>query len=180
MNNQHTPDLDKIKSLLNKVNALAERGIDGEKDAARKKLKVLLEKYGIALKEIQANKRIKREFSLKNKTDCLDIFQHCVYVCAPKVKVFVYTYSCKAFCSLTPEEFVAVSEKFRYYWKLYEKQKAQFLHAFLIKNNLSVSNEDNDNPTLSDVETKELMKLVSALEKGSFMPNNRMIETNKN
>lgn len=55
MNNQHTPDMDKIKSLLNKVNALAERGIDGEKDDARKNLKVLFEKYGIVLNEIEAN-----------------------------------------------------------------------------------------------------------------------------
>ena len=34
MNNQHHPDLDKIKNLLEKVQALAERGIEGEREAA--------------------------------------------------------------------------------------------------------------------------------------------------
>lgn len=89
MNNQHNPDLEKIKELLKKVQALAERGIEGEKEAAKGKLKILLAKYNVSLSEIIKNRKTKREFSLKNTGECATILLHCILDTEPKAKVWI-------------------------------------------------------------------------------------------
>ena len=180
MNNQHNPDLEKIKELLKKVQALAERGIAGEQEAAKGKLIILLEKYNITLSEITKNKKTKREFSLKNTGDCATILLHCILDTEPKAKVWITPSLRKATTWLNPEQFITVTEKFKYYWKLYEAQKKSFLHAFLIKNNLGLLPTDNCSKTMTAKEYEDLLRLEAALEKGNFMPDNRMIETSSN
>ncbi len=180
MNNQHHPDLDKIKNLLEKVQALAERGIEGEREAAKGKLKILLEKYNITLREITKNKKTKRTFSLKNTTDCASIFFHVVMDVEPKANLRILASSRQMFVWLTPQQFIEVTEKYRYFWKLYEKQKELFLHAFLIKNNIGLAPNSNCRDSMSEVDADELMRLSSAISKGNFMPDSRLIEANGN
>ncbi len=176
MNSQHNPDLDKIKELLKKVGALAERGIEGEKEAAKGKLKILLDKYHLTLSELTKNRKTKREFNLKNTGDCATILLHCILDTDPKAKVWITPSLRKTTTWLNPEQFINVTEKFKYYWKLYEIQKKSFLHAFLIKNNLGLAPTDDCSKTMSEKEFHDLLRMEAALEKGNFMPTNRMIE----
>lgn len=180
MNNQHNPDLEKIKELLKKVQALAERGIEGEKENAKEKLKILLAKYNVSLSEIIKNRKTKREFSLKNTGDCAEILLHCILDTEPKAKVWITPSLRKTTVWLNPQQFITVTEKFKYYWKLYETQKKQFLHAFLVKNNLGIDLNVDCSDTMTEQEIDELRKMISAVEKGNFMPENRRIETNIN
>lgn len=180
MNSQHTPDLDKIKELVNKVEALALRGVGGEKEAAKEKLKILLKKYGLALKELQSQRKTKRMFSLKNTGDCAVILDHIICDVDPKAKVWISPSIRKLTVWLNPEQFIEVSEKFRYFWKLYVKQKELFLHAFLVKNNLGIDPNVNCSDTMTEEEIDELRKMISAVEKGNFMPENRLLEPRQN
>lgn len=48
---------DKKKQLLNKLKALAERGVGGEKETVQRKLKELMKKYGVEEADLSDEKR---------------------------------------------------------------------------------------------------------------------------
>ena len=53
---------DKKKQLLNKLKALAERGVGGEKETAQRKLQELMEKYEIDENDLSDDKKEKYQF----------------------------------------------------------------------------------------------------------------------
>lgn len=53
---------DKKKELLKKLQALAERGVGGERETAERKLKELIKKYGIEEEELNEDKIIDFDF----------------------------------------------------------------------------------------------------------------------
>ena len=58
---------DKKKQLLNKLKALAERGVGGEKETAQRKLQELMEKYEIDENDLSDDKKEKYQFKYKNE-----------------------------------------------------------------------------------------------------------------
>ena len=58
---------DKKKQLLNKLKALAERGVGGEKETAQRKLKKLMKKYDVEEADLSDEKKENFEFKYKNK-----------------------------------------------------------------------------------------------------------------
>ena len=58
---------DKKKQLLNKLKALAERGVGGEKETAQRKLKELMKKYGVEEVDLSDEKKENFKFKYKNK-----------------------------------------------------------------------------------------------------------------
>lgn len=58
---------DKQRELLKKLQALAERGVGGEKETAERKLKQLIKKYGIEEAELSEDKIMEFEFKYHNK-----------------------------------------------------------------------------------------------------------------
>lgn len=142
MNNEYenieTPDLDKIKSLITKVSELAKRGVDGEKESAKKKLEKLLNKYGININDINNDDKQKRIFRIKNREDYLAVLGHVIWDIVPNLDISENTRRLEVYCNLTNEQYIEVAEKFDCYWKLWCKEKEQFMLAFIIKNNLGV------------------------------------------
>lgn len=57
----------KKKQLLNKLKALAERGVGGEKETAQRKLQELMEKYEIDENDLSDDKKEKYQFKYKNE-----------------------------------------------------------------------------------------------------------------
>ena len=55
---------DKKKQLLNKLKALAERGVGGEKETAQRKLQELMEKYEIDENDLSDDKKEKYQFKI--------------------------------------------------------------------------------------------------------------------
>lgn len=58
---------DKQKALMKKLQALAERGVGGEKETAERKLKQLIEKYGIEEAELSDDKILEFKFHYKGE-----------------------------------------------------------------------------------------------------------------
>lgn len=58
---------DKQRELLKKLQALAERGVGGEKETAERKLKQLIKKYGIEEAELSEDKILDFDFKYRNK-----------------------------------------------------------------------------------------------------------------
>lgn len=58
-----------IRTLLQKVKELANRGIGGEREAAEAKLKALLKRHGLTLDDLNEEKTGLYSFSVANKTE---------------------------------------------------------------------------------------------------------------
>ena len=166
-----TPDLDKVKSLISKVRELAERGVEGERNSAQDKLELLLKKYGLKLKDIEKENRLKRTFRISNKDDCITIITQTIWDVAPKTEIKQHNRKLEIYCNLTAEQYLEVCEKFEYYWKLYQQEKKEFTVAFVIKNKLGTDGHSGD--TEINEETKQgIKKKMDGITKGQFVNKN--------
>lgn len=66
---------DKQRELLKKLQALAERGVGGEKETAERKLKQLIKKNGIEEAELSEDKIMEFEFKYHNKWE-MQLLRH--------------------------------------------------------------------------------------------------------
>lgn len=135
-------DSEKIKKLMRKVKALADKGDSGEKVAAQSKLKSLMNKYDI--QKFEESKIKKRTFKLSNFDDSKTIMVHCILDAVSSCDIEGSLQRKELYASMTDEQYINVLEKFNHYYPEYIKQKESFLLAFILKNNLGVSNTGED------------------------------------
>lgn len=174
-NSEITPDLDRLKNLISKVKELADRGVDGEQNAAKEKLQELLEKYGIKLKDIEQQNRSKRTFRIVNKDDCVTILSQVIWDVVPKTKISQHVRALEVYCLLTDEQYIEVCEKYNYYWKLWCEEKKYTLIAFVAKNHIGVS--DNDGVHLDEKTINAIRSKVGLVTKGDYInKNNKLID----
>lgn len=82
--------MDKKKELLKKLQALAERGVGGEKETAERKLRQLMEKYGIDEMEFAEDKLEEFEFKWQRRlilishTSARYMAERSILICAMK------------------------------------------------------------------------------------------------
>ena len=142
-------DLAKIKSLINKVKALSEKGVGGEKENAKIKLKELLDKYN--LKKFKENESKLRTFKLADFGDCKTIMTHCIIDTKKDAEIEGYKTKKELYCKLTDMEYIEVCEKFNHYYPEFHKQREAFIKAFIIKNDLGIidSGQNDEDENLS-------------------------------
>jgi len=150
---------DKIIELLKKVNALAKRGVDGEKESAAQRLEYLMGKYGVTFDMLEADTKKEREFVVLQ--DQNKFFNQIVYSVCGGVDIFYYEKDkykkkIRKLVTMTEVEFIEVSERFAFFWKKYEEEMKLFYVAFIRKNELtSKPSEDRDErkePTPEEIE----------------------------
>ena len=163
-----TPDLDKVKNLIKKVKALADKGIDGERESAQQTLEKLLKKYGIKSKDIEQNNKTKRTFRIVNKDDCITILSQIIWDVVPDAKIKQHVRALEIYCSLTNEQFIEISEKYQYYWKLWCEEKQHTIIAFVVKNNLGV-NQNEGNKILDEKTLKGAKDKMATVTKGNYI-----------
>lgn len=166
---------DKIINLLKKVNELAKRGVDGEKESAAQRLEYLMGKYGVSIDMLEADTKKEREFVIRS--DQAKFFSQTVYSVCGKVDVMYYKnerYKKKSrrLVVMTETEFIEVSEKFAFYWEKYEQDLVYFYKAFIHKNKLfsKPSGEELDRePTREEIEEYErVQEMMQGLKKYSL------------
>ncbi len=150
---EESPEFDKLKNLLLKIKELSERGVNGEKESAEKKLHELLNKYDLELTDIEIKDKFKRTFRIKNREDYITVLSHVIWSVSPKVNIKENTRKLEVYCSLTNEHYIEVCERFDYYWSLWCSDKTQMLMAYIVKNGL----------TVSDVKTKHNDELIKGV-----------------
>lgn len=128
---------EKLKARIVKLQALAERGIGGEKATAQKKLSELLEKNGIeSLEELQQDKEDYYLFSYNGKAQ-QKLLRQCMYKVlgferwtkggiyrskGTRQKIGIY-------CTLA--EKIEIELEFEFYRNLFDKELEDFLLAFI-------------------------------------------------
>ena len=163
-----------IKTKLKKILELAERGVGGEKQNARRVLKRLLKKHNMTIADISRSEERLCWFNPSNKFEKELLVQCCAVVInkwgidtrhLPKKK-------CVGFM-LTPLDYLELKSMFDYYKKRWEEEVEILLVAFIQKQGLyPVSSKDEEQPNISIEESKRLrraLRFSSVINKGNYV-----------
>lgn len=156
--------MDKKQELLQKLKALAEHGVGGEKLNAQRKLSAFMKKYGITDVELDEDKAFPCEFAYKGERQRRLLSQIIYKVKNEKNTVysFIYTASNRACrsrlgCKVTKTQKLEIEFLFDFYKRLYEQEEAFFFRAFVQKHRLFGQLKESEQPTeLSDEEYQRL------------------------
>lgn len=170
-------DSGKIKLLIQKVRALADKGEGGEKENAKRKLSELLEKYNIKKFEEKASK--KRVFKLADFNDCKTIMTHCIIDTLKSAKIEGYKSKKEIYCKLTDEQYIDVCQKFNHYFPTFVRQRENFIKAFILKNDLGISDltpiqDDNT----ENKEISEISEMMKGINDNKFKKNKLLLNEN--
>lgn len=133
----------KIIELAKKLKALADRGVDGEKENAAEMLGKFMEKHKLSLEDIEGEKKRRRRF--KVLADQKIFFnQICSNVLGRNYRVESTGQAIYKVVEVTDAEYVEILAKYEFYWKHYQKEQEIFYKAFIQKNQLYRKETDEE------------------------------------
>ena len=174
--------MDKKKELLKKLQALAERGVGGEKETAERKLRQLMEKYGIDELEFAEDKLEEFEFKYKNAQEEQLIRQLFFRMFGKGWRKKSYTYRCgKGSKSIrgiecTKAEGTQLQIEYEFYKQLWQEEMELFWDAFIQKHRIfSMRPEDtggSDEPMTPErmAEIMRMSQMMEAMQNKTMQP----------
>lgn len=154
---------DKLQDILRKLKALADKGIEGEKENAEKALRRLADKHGIDLSTLDDDARSFYEFNVKKHPALF--YQIAANVLATK-QWRTYKVGKTRGIECTKYQAIEIEAKYDFYCKEYDKDLKVFYKAFVHKNDLGVSVQSDDEPKELTREQKEEELRVSWMMEG--------------
>lgn len=156
---------DKILKLARKLNALAERGVGGEKESAQTQLERIMKKHGLSYDDINGTEIISQVFTVGKYRR---LFIQVVVSVSSDIKIFGHKGTkTKIILDCTAEEMIEVQSKFEFYKKAYQREfkdyESTFFEAFVQKNQL-YSNAEPEEKELTPEDLKRLKKVLSLAE----------------
>ena len=128
---------EKALELGKKLKALADQGTGGERVNAQAHLDRLLQKHGLTLADIEAEKEDWYKFKVKKNQ--MEIFIVIVAnVCSLQSR-FIAGNPVNLLC--TAAQAIEVQAKFDFYWRVYEEELSVFKRAFVMKHKLWANGE---------------------------------------
>lgn len=158
---------EKKKELLKKLQALAERGVGGEKETAERKLRELMKKYGIDEINFSEDKLEEFEFKYSNPQEEQLIRQLFFRMFGKDWRSKSYTYRCgKGSRSIrgvecTEAEGLQLQIEYEFYKQLWQEEMGLFWSAFIQKHRIfSMRPEDtgSDKP-MTPEKMEEIMRM---------------------
>lgn len=159
-------DQKKLKELLDKLKAMAERGEKNERIVAQIKLEDLIRKYGILSHESKSNKRI---IKVKDWLEHKNLLLQCIIDTKPDAKMEGYKAGKKIMVVLNDLEYILVCEKLEFYWKKYLHQKDALFIAFVVKNRIGIEGNDGEKVKEIRIDVKKAASFVNAMETNQFI-----------
>ena len=158
---------EKVKERLKKLQALAERGVGGEKATAEKKLQELLKKNGVkSLQELETEETQYYLFSYNGIHKSRLLIQ-CIY------KVLGYENYPKfyrtrgkrqkigIFC--TAAQKIEIELEFEFYSNLFDEEIVNFMDAFISKQNIFPPDAPYQETSREDLTAEELEKMLKRM-----------------
>lgn len=170
--------MSKYIELAKKIKALAEQGIEGEKDNAEKLLKSLMKKHIISIEDLEDEKVERFYFQIPPSTHELEyrvlhqltgIFKIKLYGRFPPKSMKKYRLKGNYMIECSKVIYLEINAKYEFYIARMEKRIDEFFYAFCIKNNLLV--DPGEKVELSEEDKKEYrnaVKLSMGMERDSF------------
>lgn len=152
-------------ALLKKIRALAERGVGGEADNAEEILRRLMEKYGVSEDELNEEERRRHDFEYHGKEQEKILRQVVFKVTGGYAYNLVYNATgrkvkTKLGADCTAAEKVEIEFLFDFYTRLWERERAAFLSAFIQKHRIFAIRDDIEPQKLS---REELLKMQALM-----------------
>ena len=124
----------KILELAKKIKALAERGKDGEKNAAKERLERLCKKHNISDSELVPTIEVKDFYFIINDSNERDLLINvsCMILDVPGLKWKEKNNCVKM--SITQENYKDIYNAFEYYKKMYNDYKRYIMQGIIMRN----------------------------------------------
>lgn len=173
--------MDKKKELLKKLQALAERGVGGEKETAERKMQQLMKKYGIDKLEFEEDKLEEFEFKYSNPQEEQLIRQLFFKMFGKEWRSKSYTYRCgKGSKSIrgiecTKAEGIQLQIEYEFYKQLWQEEMKLFWDAFIQKHHIfSMRPEDtgSSEPITPErmAEIRRMSQMMDAMQNKTIQP----------
>lgn len=139
--------MSKYIELAKKIKALAEQGIDGEKDNAEKLLQSLMKKHNISIEDLEDEKNegfyfqippYKHELEYRILNQLTGIFKLKLYGRFPPKVMREYGLKGNYMIECSKLVYLEINAKYEFYIARMEKRIDEFFYAFCITNNLLV------------------------------------------
>ncbi len=152
-------------ALLKKIRALAERGVGLSADNAEEILRRLMEKYGVSEDELNEEERRRHDFEYHGKEQEKLLRQVVFKVTGGYAYNLVYNATgrkvkTKLGADCTAAEKVEIEFLFDFYTRLWERERAAFLSAFIQKHRIFAIRDDIEPQKLS---REELLKMQALM-----------------
>ncbi len=182
-------DYESIVEQIKKVKALADNGVDGEKENAKNFLEKLLKKHKVSLDELltvqtkEYKFRYKTEFEKKILFQCIakyaNIKTYKNYL-TPKGKIVKNVIA----VDLTKMQFLDIEASAKFYVKLFTKDLNLFFTAFITKHKIfrdkSEDEDSNNNESeLSLAEIEAIVNMMAGLTNSNFIPSRNQLDAKK-
>ena len=168
-----------IIERLKKIAALAERGIGGEKENAKRILARMMEKYEITLEDLgQGRKAKKHVFKYKSKWEREILFQ-CYYRASGKNEVrYGQMGRGMVVFKLDFFQFLELDALYKYFVPLLNREMKLFLIAFIHKHDLHGNevSEGGGGSKLSHDEIEQLAAMMSSMKENRYVSPRRQLE----
>lgn len=124
-----TMSREKAIKLAKKLKALADRGIEGERDNARERLEKLLKEYG--LEEYQLSDTLKT-FERTTLNEGSVILERIIKFIKPDAQINIRTIKTKIIIEveLTDIEHRQIKQRYKFFWRAYNRERSSLLTAF--------------------------------------------------
>lgn len=173
--------MDKKKELMKKLQALAERGVGGEKETAERKLKQLMKKYGIDKLEFEEDKLEEFEFKYSNPQEEQLIRQLFFKMFGKEWRSKSYTYrygkGSKSIRGIecTKAEGIQLQIEYEFYKQLWQEEMKLFWNAFIQKHHIfSIRPEDmgSSEPITPErmAEIMRMSQMMDAMQNKTIQP----------
>lgn len=157
-----------IKNKLKKLLALAEQGVQGEADNARRLLEKLCKEYSVSIEELLDENQLKRYcFDISRNAIYKDLFVQCYCKVSQKISLSFYQESrSQISVEMTALQYAELVSLFEWHKANFNKDledmKKNILLAYCRKHHLySDVKPDNDNDReLTEDERKQLIKIM--------------------
>ena len=171
-----------IRNKLKKLLALAEQGVQGEAENARRLLEKLCKEYDISMEELLDENRVEYHFfSVGRNKIYLDIFSQCFYKVTNIDRLFYKQISRSQIAvKMTALQYAELASLFEWHKanldKDLEDMKKNFLIAYCRKHHLHSDVKHDNDMELTDDERKRLIKIMFMQESLNDNQYHRLLE----
>jgi hypothetical protein len=172
-------DTETIREKLRKIAALAERGVGGERDNAKRQLDRLLAKHGLMMEDLYPKQDVEyREFVCANQrertilTQCVAKAMGISHVVYYKVRRNPNRIGIK--CGRI--DFIEIEHMYKHFRKLLREEEKRLVDAFICRHELyGPSDGESNTEPLSYEEYIALISLAKGMRKSNYVSTRRTL-----
>lgn len=162
--------MSKQLELLQKLKALAERGVGGEKTNAQQQMERVMKQFGITHADLEGLERRSFNFTVRPEQEWL--FLQVAYSVIGVVEGMpgIQAHRLGSYIVITTQadQAVEIEAKFAFYESVYVSELKTFQLAFIQKNTIFPANAPAGDNGMSDEERNKMLKMMGSIEKAEY------------